>query len=163
MLDSRVLLTASDAGALKARQLKLDANAFDTDEFLTKLAQFMGGRTTGTIRSPRKRRREVGDSDQDADEEELSTTQRGGGGGGGMRWELVGQVLNAESRKAATMDFMCVWLIRCPSGGAVADPMLDGWLQVWSARGRGQSPGGEEGEAEGDRQGERKDETAGCM
>ena len=103
VLDSKVLLTASDAGALKARQLKLDANAFDTDEFLIKLRQFMGGTLVPDRPGTGKRRRNVGDSDGELDEDELSQTQ---GGGGELRWELVGQVLNAESRRAATMDFM---------------------------------------------------------
>lgn len=99
MLDSRVLLTASDAGALKARQLKLDANAFDTDEFLVKLAHFMGGAPGGGRAT---QRRQVGDSDEEDSDEAADAREREVG----LRWERVGRVLIRESRRAPTIDFM---------------------------------------------------------
>lgn len=34
-------------GAIKARQLKVDSNAFDTDEFLIKALHFIGGKVGG--------------------------------------------------------------------------------------------------------------------
>jgi hypothetical protein len=39
-----MLMMQSDMGAIKARQLKVDANAFDTDDFLIKALHFMGGK-----------------------------------------------------------------------------------------------------------------------
>ncbi|KAL8279175.1 hypothetical protein RQP46_008431 [Phenoliferia psychrophenolica] len=92
ILDSRVLMAASDAGALKARQLKLDANAFDTDEFLLKLVQFMGGR--------------VG-----AKKAHIRADSEDGGPGGddgelNARWTKVGRVLAKESRRVPALDHM---------------------------------------------------------
>ncbi|SCZ88894.1 BZ3501_MvSof-1269-A2-R1_C65g00368 [Microbotryum saponariae] len=82
VLDSRVLMAASDAGALKARQLKLDADAFDTDQFLLKLAHFMGGSVGATE-----------------------------GAGRPLRWGRVGRVLASESRRAVVMDLIhCAWI-----------------------------------------------------
>lgn len=43
VLDSKMLMMQSDMGAMKARQLKIDANAFDTDDFLSKALLFLGG------------------------------------------------------------------------------------------------------------------------
>lgn len=93
ILDSKILVAASGAGALKARQLKLDANAFDTVEFLNKLVLFMGGRL-GAQKGKGKRR--AGDDDEDDDDEDAA----------GLKWGRVGRVLSGESRRPATMDFM---------------------------------------------------------
>lgn len=105
ILDSKILVAASGAGALKARQLKLDANAFDTVEFLNKLVLFMGGRlgAQGQKKGKGKRR-----ADEDEDEDD-------GEDGAGLKWGRVGRVLSGESRRPATMDFMWV-------GGSCAFP-----------------------------------------
>lgn len=94
ILDSRVLMAASDAGALKARQLKLDANAFDTDEFITKLLHFMGARPGG--RGVRTR----GQRGEDEDEEEEVNDDD--------RWVKVGRTLAHESRRIPAVDHMSV-------------------------------------------------------
>ncbi|KAG0659912.1 hypothetical protein C6P46_004852 [Rhodotorula mucilaginosa] len=60
ILDSRVLIATSEAGALKARQLKIDGDAFDTDEFLVRLVRFMGGRGRSARSMRRKRTRRGG-------------------------------------------------------------------------------------------------------
>jgi hypothetical protein len=43
---TRVLIATSEAGALKARQLKIDGDAFDTDEFLVRLVRWRLGPST---------------------------------------------------------------------------------------------------------------------
>jgi non-structural maintenance of chromosomes element 4 len=97
ILDSKILVAASGAGALKARQLKLDANAFDTVEFLNKLVLFMGGRLGAQGQKKGKGKRRAEEEEQDDDDEE---------GGAGLKWGRVGRVLSGESRRPATMDFM---------------------------------------------------------
>ncbi|KAI5475174.1 alpha-1,2-mannosyltransferase (Ktr4), glycosyltransferase family 15 protein [Pseudohyphozyma bogoriensis] len=94
ILDSRVLMAASDAGALKARQLKLDANAFDTDEFISRLLRFMGRRSGGGRRSTRAAESEAGD--EDGDDADAMTDG----------WTKVGRVLAKESRRIPVMDHM---------------------------------------------------------
>ncbi|GAA5978407.1 hypothetical protein JCM11641_004680 [Rhodosporidiobolus odoratus] len=96
ILDSRVLIATSEAGALKARQLKIDADAFDTDEFLSRLKVFLGVKAGGV----RTRRRRGDDSDEDElDEDERSSS-------GGLKWGRVGKVLAGESKRVPALDFM---------------------------------------------------------
>lgn len=97
ILDSRALMAVSDAGALKARQMKLDANAFDTDDFLAKLVLFMGGRV-GAGGNNGKGRAQATQEDDDEDEDD----------DGGLKWDRVGRVLAGHSRRPPTMDLMCV-------------------------------------------------------
>lgn len=85
VLDSRVLLAASDAGALKARQLKIDTNAFDVDDFFQKLARFMGGRVNKANR--------------------LNVNQSP------LKWERAGRVLGAQSRRIPGINLMCVFTL----------------------------------------------------
>ncbi|GAA5955872.1 hypothetical protein JCM3765_000025 [Sporobolomyces pararoseus] len=97
VLDSKVLIATSEAGALKARQLKIDADAFDTDEFLIRLAHFMGGRVGAAARHARRNRRAAQD---DSDEE---------GGIDGEKpwaWGKVGKVLSGESKRPAVLEHM---------------------------------------------------------
>ncbi|KDE02640.1 hypothetical protein MVLG_06826 [Microbotryum lychnidis-dioicae p1A1 Lamole] len=97
VLDSRVLMAASDAGALKARQLKLDADAFDTDQFLVKLAHFMGG-SVMTLNQKNK-----GKGRSQTQDDDKAATERAGRT---LRWGRVGRVLASESRRAVVMDLM---------------------------------------------------------
>ncbi|ORY67935.1 Nse4 C-terminal-domain-containing protein [Leucosporidium creatinivorum] len=98
ILDSKILVAASGAGALKARQLKLDANAFDTVEFLNKLVLFMGGRLGAQGQKKGKGKRRAGEEDEEDEEDDE--------GGAGLKWGRVGRILSGESRRPATMDFM---------------------------------------------------------
>lgn len=103
VLDSRVLIATSEAGALKARQLKIDADAFDTDEFLARLVTFMGGRRGSDRARRRKRTRRAtqgGDDDDEMDGLEDDDDVP-------MLWSRVGKVLAGESKRAAPLDFMC--------------------------------------------------------
>lgn len=113
VLDSRVLIATSEAGALKARQLKIDADAFDTDEFIARLVRFMGGRTNSRdARRKRTRGRRAAESDEDEldDDEEVDFDRP-------MKWIRVGRVLAAQSRRPAPLDFMCL-----PLSSSLASP-----------------------------------------
>ncbi|GAA5930943.1 hypothetical protein JCM10213_003951 [Rhodosporidiobolus nylandii] len=94
ILDSRVLIATSEAGALKARQLKIDADAFDTDEFLSRLKAFLGVRAGGV----RTRRQRGDDSDDELDDAENAS--------GALKWGRVGKVLAGESKRVPALDFM---------------------------------------------------------
>ncbi|GAA5916873.1 hypothetical protein JCM6882_007441 [Rhodosporidiobolus microsporus] len=111
ILDSRVLIATSEAGALKARQLKIDADAFDTDEFLSRLRAFLGAKGTGmgaATQQQKKRRRRKGQESDDEDSEldELDDNEASTVGAAGFKWGKVGKVLAGESRRVPAMDFM---------------------------------------------------------
>lgn len=103
VLDSKVLIATSEAGALKARQLKIDADAFDTDEFIARLVKFMGGQANARdARRKRTRGKRAAESDEDElDDDDEAEFDRP------MKWIKVGRVLAAQSRRAAPFDFMC--------------------------------------------------------
>ncbi|KAK4052505.1 hypothetical protein OIV83_002307 [Microbotryomycetes sp. JL201] len=83
VLDSHVLLAASSAAALKARNLKIDAKALDTIEFLNRLVKFMGGR------------RSVARTQAPNAPLEMN-----------LKWGRVGRAVAAESRRVPSCDFM---------------------------------------------------------
>ncbi|EGU12119.1 WD-repeat-containing protein [Rhodotorula toruloides ATCC 204091] len=101
ILDSHVLIATSEAGALKARQLKIDADAFDTDEFIPRLVKFMGGQANARdARRKRTRGKRAAESDEDElDDDEVEFDRP-------MKWIKVGRVLAAQSRRPAPLDFM---------------------------------------------------------
>jgi non-structural maintenance of chromosomes element 4 len=43
-LDSKLLVTTSDLAKIKARNIELGDAAFNVDEYITKLVEYMGGR-----------------------------------------------------------------------------------------------------------------------
>ncbi|BGP09659.1 hypothetical protein JCM10049v2_005532 [Rhodotorula toruloides] len=102
VLDSKVLIATSEAGALKARQLKIDADAFDTDEFIARLVKFMGGQANARdARRKRTRGKRAAENDEDElDDDDEAEFDRP------MKWIKVGRVLAAQSRRAAPFDFM---------------------------------------------------------
>ncbi|BGP33653.1 hypothetical protein JCM10296v2_005457 [Rhodotorula toruloides] len=102
VLDSKVLIATSEAGALKARQLKIDADAFDTNEFIARLVKFMGGQANARgARRKRTRGKRAAESDEDEldDDDEVEFDRP-------IKWIKVGRVLAAQSRRPAPFDFM---------------------------------------------------------
>ncbi|KII93112.1 hypothetical protein PLICRDRAFT_170895 [Plicaturopsis crispa FD-325 SS-3] len=88
-LDSRVLVHVSTANATKARLMKAATSAFDTDEFVSKLVAFMGGRKIIDEDISE-------DSDNDiADDASIP-----------LDWEKIGRRAMAKSRRVPTADFM---------------------------------------------------------
>jgi hypothetical protein len=124
ILDSRVLIATSEAGALKARQLKIDGDAFDTDEFLVRLVRFMGGRGRSARSMRRKRTRRGGaaaagrkgtaaaadDSDAQSESEDEDDDEEDDDDDDDrpMKWVKVGRVLAGQSLRAPPLDFMQV-------------------------------------------------------
>jgi hypothetical protein len=100
-------MAASDAGALKARQLKVDANAFDVDEFLLQLGKVM------TVRSAKRGREDQGGELGQGTQEAPATQRTQKGKEGQLDWERVGKVLAKQSKRVAVMDFMCVIVTDC--------------------------------------------------
>ena len=92
ILDSSLLLQATQAGVRRARAMKSGAGAFDVDDFVGRLITFMGDRTAEAALPE--------DSESEAEDEEYS--------GGPLDWERVGRRALAHSHRVATMDFMYV-------------------------------------------------------
>lgn len=90
VLDSRLLLDASEAGARMAQNIKID-NSFDVEEYLDRVAQFMGGQT----RPVGARDDEPGDLDEHP---ELDA--------GTWDWEKLGRVAAGHSRRAPVLGFL---------------------------------------------------------
>ncbi|THH07017.1 hypothetical protein EW145_g3674 [Phellinidium pouzarii] len=81
-LDSAFLVTASNLGAVKARQMRADVGGFDVDDFVAKLVTFMGGHWRND------------EEDGDIDDEHP------------LNWDSVGRRALAKSRRIPAMDFM---------------------------------------------------------
>lgn len=100
----------SDMGATKARQLKLDSSAFDTDEFLTRCIALLASSGAGEARvAPGG-----GGDDSDSEEDQVASAQKGKGRAGGaekkkkLEWDALGQMLGRHSRRVPSLDFMYV-------------------------------------------------------
>ena len=88
-LDSSVLLKASMKSAMLARAMKSGSGAFDVDDFVARLINFMGGR-----RAPQVREGSLDDSTYDDDD------------GTALNWERIGWKAIAKSRRVPAVDFM---------------------------------------------------------
>ena len=84
-LDASLLLTTSEVGVAKARQMRTDYGSFDKDEYISCLVKFLGGyNSTNAVK--------------DEDEDTEGTTP--------MKWEEVGKRAMGKCRKVPVMDFM---------------------------------------------------------
>lgn len=97
-LDSELLMKASAEGAKLARAMKSGNGAFDTDDYVTKLLIFMGGRHNIE---------EVNEEDDDEDSYDDE------GDGSPLNWERVGWKAMAKSHRVPVMDFMLVLFCVC--------------------------------------------------
>lgn len=89
MLDSRLLSTVSALSAAKARDLKHDGAAFETDDFIQRLVVFLG-KGKADLES-------VDDGDLENDNI--------------LDWEKLGRLALRRSRRAPGLDFMWVSLV----------------------------------------------------
>lgn len=88
-LDSHLLLMASNVGAQKARAMKSGSGAFDVDEFLSKLVNFL--------------------KDRKGPEDAFSEDSDGEDYGGHivpLDWDRIGRKAMAKSCRVPMMDFM---------------------------------------------------------
>ena len=94
ILDSRILLLASNASAQKVRSLKSGTGSFDVDEFVAKLATFMGGQKQ--VRQENFPQ----EAGSDVEEEDMHDYP--------LDWAKIGRKAMAKSRRAPAMSFMFV-------------------------------------------------------
>ncbi|CAO1638176.1 unnamed protein product [Parajaminaea phylloscopi] len=107
-LDSRFLIGVSDVGAQMARHMKFNANAFDMDEYLARVAKFIGGstrpvggrsqartRASGTQRGTQGDGSDAGADDDDGDEDIEA-----------WNWNRLGEVAARHSRRAPVADHL---------------------------------------------------------
>ncbi|EAU91422.2 Smc5-6 complex non-SMC subunit Nse4 [Coprinopsis cinerea okayama7 len=92
ILDSRILLLASNASAQKVRSLKSGTGSFDVDEFVAKLATFMGGQKQ--VRQENFPQ----EAGSDVEEEDMHDYP--------LDWAKIGRKAMAKSRRAPAMSFM---------------------------------------------------------
>ncbi|KAF5321967.1 hypothetical protein D9619_001921 [Psilocybe cf. subviscida] len=88
-LDSNYLLMASSIGVQKARAMKSGSGAFDVDDFITKLARYMGGRRN--IEDALPEESDDGEETQD---------------GRPLDWDRIGLKALAKSRRVPALTFM---------------------------------------------------------
>lgn len=87
VLESSGLKITVDLAVAKAKTLKLDASAFDCEEFLEKLGLFLRAKHTGDA------------AEEEPDFEGFHKTHK-------HDWDAVGQLLGKSSRKIPAIDFM---------------------------------------------------------
>ncbi|CAD6887788.1 unnamed protein product [Tilletia controversa] len=90
ILDARLLGQMVDIGTHMARTLKTNADAFDTDSFLSRVARVVGGQ----VRSGARR----GADDLDDDEAVLAANE--------WNWDELGRLAAKHSRRAVSLDFL---------------------------------------------------------
>ncbi|KDR75773.1 hypothetical protein GALMADRAFT_68194 [Galerina marginata CBS 339.88] len=88
-LDSHLLLMASNMGAQKARAMKSGSGAFDVDDFVSKLVQYMGGQKSLEDALP-----------DDSDVEDIPDDRSP------LDWDRIGRKVMAKSRRVPVMGFM---------------------------------------------------------
>lgn len=93
VLDTKTLTSMSEMGARMAKKMKLNQDAFDTHEFVARVARFLGGQAAPV-------RRGRADSDDEDDDDDSA--------GGVERWDWakLGRLAGSVSRRAVTMDFV---------------------------------------------------------
>lgn len=82
---------ASSMGAQKARAMKSGSGAFDVDDYVSKLVQFMGGQRTIEDTLP-----------DDSDSEEVHDV------GPSLDWDRIGRKAMSKSRRVPVLGFMYV-------------------------------------------------------
>jgi hypothetical protein len=99
VLDSRNLLLVADAASILARSLKINSNAFDTDDFVGKLARLLGGGSNA---------RRMDEEEEEEEEEEDDEDQ--GAEIDVARWDDIGRIAQKSTFRVPVMDFMSVSL-----------------------------------------------------
>lgn len=98
ILDTKTLSSMSEMGARMAKKIKLNSDPFDTHEFVSRLARFVGGEATPVRSGGGGRGRGGEESDQDEDE--------GARGIDKWEWSKLAQLASSVSRRAITIDFL---------------------------------------------------------
>lgn len=93
VLDTKTLTSMSEMGARMAKKMKLNADAFDTHEFVSRIARYVGGEAAAV-----QRRSARGESDDEDDEGEAGVHA--------WDWAKLGRLAASVSRRAVTTDFL---------------------------------------------------------
>ncbi|PWZ03645.1 hypothetical protein BCV70DRAFT_154748 [Testicularia cyperi] len=88
ILDTKTLSSMSEIGARMARKMKLNADAFDTNEFVTRLARYLGGEAAPV--------RSAGSGDDDDARQRVEDWD----------WAKLGRLAAGYSRRAVSIDFL---------------------------------------------------------
>jgi len=97
LLDSRFLLSMSDMGAEMTRTMRVGADAFDLDDFMHRVARFMGGEARLARRGQR-----AGAATQD----ELIDEELAAGDVASWDWGRLGALAAQHTRRAPVSDFL---------------------------------------------------------
>ena len=103
MLDSNVMTRVAGIGSTLARNSRADGEAFDLDEFVTRLSLFLGGSGGNYSRKAKgkgKQRALDSDASEDSSSDELETAADE------MDWDKLGRLATRFTRRAPTLDFM---------------------------------------------------------
>lgn len=91
VLDTKTLTSMSEMGARMAKKMKLNADAFDTHEFMTRLARYLGGEAAPI-------RRTAVDEDDDDEDEGVDIEK--------WSWSKLSRLSASLSKRAVTIDFL---------------------------------------------------------
>jgi hypothetical protein len=98
VLDSRNLLLVADAASILARSLKINSTAFDTDEFVSRLANILRAGGSGASGARAQDSDEDDDDDDDDEQPELDLA----------RWDAIGRIAAKSTYRVPAIDFMSV-------------------------------------------------------
>lgn len=101
ILDAKFLLNVSDIGSQMARKMRLNANAFDVDEYIARVAKLIGGTVCGAGNATRRsgnRKASVMEpsEDDDGDDDDVDCWE----------WQKLGEMAARHSRRAPVMDHL---------------------------------------------------------
>lgn len=94
-LDSGILVIAAETAAMKARQLRIDKNAFDTDEFVARLKNFLRTSRTG-------RQQDAEDDDSENEDADVQNKEKRKVEG----WHRMGMLAARHTLRIPACDFM---------------------------------------------------------
>lgn len=97
ILDTRTLTSVSEMGARMAKKMKLNTDAFDTNEFVTRLARYLGGEAL-PVRAVGAETATAQNSDDD-EENDTSNVDA-------WDWNKLATLAAGYSRRAVTIDFL---------------------------------------------------------
>lgn len=102
-LDSRFLLISAETAAAKARTMRIDKNAFDIDDFVSRLRKHVGpgAYLKGGVDSD-----DEAEVEEDEDEEEENLSEKEKERRRGDVWFNMGRLASQFALRVPTIDFM---------------------------------------------------------
>ncbi|EPQ26014.1 uncharacterized protein PFL1_06467 [Pseudozyma flocculosa PF-1] len=107
LLDSKFLLNMSEIGTQMMKTVKLDGGAFDVDDYLGRLARFMGGSAAPLRPGPSARNRGAnGHASSDDDDDDGAGESGDADDVERWDWDKLGRTAAKYSRRAPALDFL---------------------------------------------------------